>query len=431
MNPHKLITPAGCRTRNRMRNARARMTTVLDRPGVDSGYACRLALLSMLCIGLGGGSIYLPVVGLKEIAAEFGDRRAVPSLAYLMGFFSMGVGGVAMGWLADHTSPRLPLLIAGVSIFAGGFLASSGGELALYAGYAVLLGFLGNAATFTPAMNNIQGWFEKRRSTAVSIISAGPAISGFTWPQVYRLLLPDHGWRQSLILYGVTAGTLLFLCAFYVRPSPMARAKSARAKEDLSILPMPSPTLMTLLSAAGFCCCAAMAVPFVHMVAFCGDLGLSPGRGSEAISLILLTAVAATFAMGRLADFIGPVRVSLLCALIQIVSLLGFVFVDSLSGIYTLSVVHGIPYIAIVQGYALILRKLYGPALAGWRLGVVMLFAMGGMAVGGWLGGAIFDVTLSYRSAFQAALAFNLLNLMLLGSLYAIQRRRRLYLGAP
>jgi MFS family permease len=403
------------------------MTAVLDRPGVDSGYAWRLAVLSMLCIALGGGSIYLPVIALKEIAAEFGDRRTVPSLAYLLGFFSMGVGGVVMGWLADRTSPRVPLLIAGVSIFAGGFLASSGSELALYAGYATLLGFLGNAATFTPAMNNIQGWFERRRSTAVSIISAGPAVSGFLWPQIYRWLLPDEGWRHTLVIYGIVAGTLIFLCAFYVRPAPLARHKGRRLAEDLSVLSVPSPVLMTLLSAAGFCCCVAMAIPFVHMVAFCGDLGFAAARGAEAVSLILITAVASVFAMGRLADYIGPLRVSLLCALIQIASLVGFVFVDSLAGIYTLSVIHGIPYIAIVQGYALILRHLYGPAIAGWRLGVVMLFAMGGMAVGGWLGGAIFDATLSYRSAFQAALAFNLLNVMLLGSLYFMQRRRRLY----
>lgn len=400
------------------------MTAVLDRRGVDSPYAWRLAFVSMFCIGLGGGAIYLPVIGLKEIAAEFGDRRAVPSLAYMLGFFAMGVGGVFMGWLADRTSPRVPLLIAGVSILAGGWLASSGGVLALYAGYAIPLGFFGNAATFTPAMNNIQGWFDRRRSTAVSIISVGPAISGFVWPQVYRWLLPEVGWRETLVIYGVTAGVLLFLCAFYVRPSPIARGKAARASEDLSSLPMPSLSIMTLLSAAGFCCCTAMAVPFVHMVAFCGDLGLSPARGSEAISLILLSAVAATFAMGRLSDYIGPLKVSLLCSAIQVFALVGFLFVQGLYGIYTLSVIHGIPYIAIVQGYALNLRALYGPGIAGWRLGVVMLFAMAGMAVGGWMGGAIFDATLSYRSAFQAALAFNLLNLMLLSLLYFGQRRQ-------
>ena len=70
------------------------------------------------------------------------------------------------------------------------------------------------------------------------------------------------------------------------------------------------------------------------------------------------------------------------------------------------------------------LRRLYGANIAGWRLGVVMLFAMAGMAAGGWIGGAVFDATLSYRPAFQLALAFDLLNLMLLGLLYLVQKRR-------
>src|ERR1044071_8940997 len=132
------------------------MVAVVSRPGIHSAYAWRLALVSAFCICLGGGSIYLPVVALKEIAAEFGDRRSVPSMAYLLGFFCMGVGGVMMGWLADRTSPRVPLLIAGVSIGIGGWLTASGGELVLYIGYTVLLGFFGNAGTFTPAMNNVQ-----------------------------------------------------------------------------------------------------------------------------------------------------------------------------------------------------------------------------------------------------------------------------------
>ena len=301
-----------------------------------------------------------------------------------------------MGWLADRTSPRVPLLIAGVSIFAGGWLAASGGEFALYAGYVIPLGFLGNAATFTPAMNNIQGWFDRRRSIAVSIISVGPAISGFVWPQIYRWLLPDVGWRQSLVIYGVIAGTLLFLCAFYVRPAPVVHAPASARPRICRCLPMPSPVAdgapvgrrLLLLRAPWPCRSCTWWRSAVTS-------GFAAARGSEAISLILLTAVAATFAMGRLSDYIGPIKVSLLCAVIQIASLLGFVFVESLSGIYTLSVIHGIPYIAIVQGYALILRYLYGPAIAGWRLGVVMLFAMAGMAVGGWLGGAIFDATLS------------------------------------
>ncbi len=395
-----------------------------SRGGIDSPYAWRLAIVSMLCVALGGGGIYLPMVGLKEIAADFGDQRAVPSFAYMVGFFGMGVGGVFMGWLADRTSPRVPLFIAGVSIALGGFAASAGGEIALYLGYTVLLGFLGNAGTFTPAMNNVQGWFERHRNTAVAVISVGPAISGSVWPQVYRLLLPEIGWRKTLVVYGLVAGVLLLLGALYVRPAPILRGPGGRRKEEKVPLPLPSSVIMVLLSLAGFCCCAAMAIPFVHMVAFCGDLGYPAARGTEAVSLVLLSAIVATFAMARLAQRIGPLPVSLLCSVIQIGSLVGFLYVRDINGIYALSLLHGIPFIAIVQGYALNLRFLYGPTIAGWRLGVVMLFAMAGMAAGGWLGGFIFDATLSYMSAFQAALAFNLLNLMLLGILYFAQKRR-------
>jgi MFS family permease len=202
------------------------MTAIASRSGVDGPYAWRLAIVSMLCVALGGGGIYLPMVGLKEMAAEFGDQRAVPSFAYMVGFFGMGVGGVFMGWLADRTSPRVPLLIAGVSIGVGGWLTASGGELVLYVGYALLLGFFGNAGTFTPAMNNVQGWFERRRNTAVAIISVGPAISGSVWPQVYRVLLPEIGWRDTLTLYGLVAGILLLAGALYVRPAPILRGRT-------------------------------------------------------------------------------------------------------------------------------------------------------------------------------------------------------------
>src|SRR5918995_728557 len=133
------------------------MTAVVSRPGVDSPYAWRLAIVSMLCIALGG------------------------------------------------------------------WVAASGSELALYVGYTVLLGFFGNAATFTPAMNNVQGWFDRGCNTAIAIVSVGPAVAGTIWPQIYRALLPDIGWRQTLTIYGVVAGGLPLLGAPYLRAAPLPR----------------------------------------------------------------------------------------------------------------------------------------------------------------------------------------------------------------
>src|SRR5260221_11786834 len=102
------------------------MTRVSGPTGLGSPCAWRVGIMSVLCIGVGGGGIYLPVVALKEIAAEFGDRRAVPSMAYMLGFFAMGLGGVFMGWLADRTRRRVPLLIPALSILPARRPASAG-----------------------------------------------------------------------------------------------------------------------------------------------------------------------------------------------------------------------------------------------------------------------------------------------------------------
>lgn len=44
-------------------------------------------------------------------------------------------------------------------------------------------------------------------------------------------------------------------------------------------------------------------------------------------------------------------------------------------------------------------------------LGIVLMATLRGMAIGGWVSDAIFDLTGSYRAAFINAIAFNLLNL--------------------
>jgi hypothetical protein len=258
-------------------------------------------------------------------------------MAYMLGFFAMGVGGVFMGWLADRTSPRVPLLIAGVSILAGGWLASSGGEMALYAG-------LRDPARLSRQFRHLHardeqhpGLVRRARSTAVSIISVGPAISGFIWPQVYRWLLPDIGWRQTLVIYGVTRARCCSSAPSMCGPHRCAQPRRRAARGPVG----PADAVAVadgLLSAAGFCCCAAMALPFVHMVAFCGDLGLHAGARLGGDLADPADGGGRDLRHGPARDFIGPLRVSILCALIQIASLLGFVFVDSLSGIYTLSV---------------------------------------------------------------------------------------------
>ena len=64
----------------------------------------------------------------------------------------------------------------------------------------------------------------------------------------------------------------------------------------------------------------------------------------------------------------------------------------------------------IVPSYAIIVREQFPAREAGARIGVVLTATMVGMAAGGWMSGAIFDLTGSYQAAFANGAAWNLLN---------------------
>ena len=62
---------------------------------------------------------------------------------------------------------------------------------------------------------------------------------------------------------------------------------------------------MVLLFIAGIACCVAMAMPQVHIVAYCGDLGYGPARGAEMLSMMLGFGLISRIACGFIADRIG------------------------------------------------------------------------------------------------------------------------------
>ena len=177
------------------------------------------------------------------------------------------------------------------------------------------------------------------------------------------------------------------------------------AAGKLGTLGISSNTLMVLLFIAGIACCVAMSMPQVHIVAYCGDLGYGPARGAEMLSLMLGFGLISRVAGGFIADRIGGVATLLLSSVLQGVALLLYVFFDGLFSLYVISALFGLFQGGIVPMYAIIVREYFAPQEAGTRLGVVLMATLGGMALGGWMSGLIFDLTGSYQAAFLNGLA--------------------------
>ncbi|MES9237942.1 MFS transporter, partial [Cutibacterium acnes] len=155
-----------------------------------------------------------------------------------------------------------------------------------------------------------------------------------------------------------------------------------------------------LLCVAGVACCVAMAMPQVHIVAYCGDLGYGPARGAQMLSLMLACGVVSRLVSGAICDRIGGLRTLLLGSALQGLSLLLFIPFDSLASLYLISALFGLFQGGIVPSYAIIVREYFPAAEAGQRVGAVIMATMFGMALGGWMSGKIFDLTGSYHAAF-------------------------------
>ena len=112
--------------------------------------------------------------------------------------------------------------------------------------------------------------------------------------------------------------------------------------------------------------------------------------------------------------------------MLQGVALLLYVFFDGLFSLYVISALFGLFQGGIVPMYAIIVREYFAPQEAGTRLGVVLLATLGGMALGGWMSGLIFDLTGSYQAAFLNGLAWNLVNVSIVAWLMFRPGRRGL-----
>jgi MFS family permease len=380
--------------------------------GIDSNYAwMRLAVVLVLGT-IGSVGMWSFVVALPAVQADFGITRGEASVAYTLTMAGFGVGGIVMGRLADRFGIVLPGMIGAVALGSGYVLSSMAGGIGTFALSQCLVGF-GSAATFGPLMTDTSHWFLRRRGIAVAIASCGNYLSGTIWPPIIQHFISTDGWRTTQTWVGIFCVVALLPLSLLLRrraPSQHSAASSANAAGKLDTLGISANALMVLLFIAGIACCVAMAMPQVHIVAYCGDLGYGPARGAEMLSMMLGFGLISRITAGFIADRIGGVSTLLLSSVLQGMALLLYVFFDGLFSLYVISALFGLFQGGIVPMYAIIVREYFAPQEAGTRLGVILLATLGGMALGGWMSGVIFDLTGSYQAAFLNGLAWNLVN---------------------
>ena len=400
-------------------------------PGQDSLHAWFRLLISLMLMTIGNAGMWVIPVVLPVVQAEFLIGRADASLPYTLMMVGFGLGGVLMGRLSDRFGLFRPLLGASLAIGAGFVLAAQTHTILGFAlAHGVLIGLVGCAVTFAPLMADTALWFDRRRGIAVAVCASGNYLAGAVWPPVMEHFIATQGWRNTYTAVGIFCSVGMAALALLMRRRAPAQTAASTLSVQADDRDMPfglrPNTATALLCVAGLSCCVAMAMPQVHIVAYCTDLGFGAARGAQMLSIMLACGIVSRLVSGALSDRIGGMRTLVLGSALQCTALLLFLPFDGLVPLYIVSAMFGLFQGGIVPSYALVVRENFSTQQIGVRVGTVIMFTMLGMALGGWMSGKVFDLTGSYHAAFLNGVAWNLLNLLIAVTLLMRLRRKKL-----
>jgi len=367
------------------------------------------------CVAI-GGLFSLPVF-LRPIAQDTGWSTTGISTAMTLAFVALALGSIAWGYLSDRVGPRIVVLAGSLLLTTGLALASLATSLlAFQMLFGVVVGFSA-AAIFAPMMACVTGWFDTRRSLAVSLVSAGMGMAPMTMSPLAAWLVQGHDWRTSLqIIAAVVAVIMVPMSLLIRRPPALAQAASAAAtgaapgpnEPALSVGRALRSAPFLILVATSFLSCATHSGPIFHTVSYAVTCGIPLMAAVSIYSLEGLAGMGGRLVFGLLGDRFGAARVLVLALLAQAIVVLGYVYARELGSFYTVAALFGFTYAGVMPLFAVIARENFPLRMMGTVIGGTTMASSFGMALGPVLGGLIYDTFSSYAWLFIGAFSLGI-----------------------
>lgn len=389
----------------------------------ESGYRWIVLAAAALMLGIAMGTLVNGLSAfLVPLEVHFGWDRADVAAINSIGLIGIALGGIVMGIVADRMPIRVVCLL-GASCLSLVLLAASHAQL-LWQFYALFFvgGAVGGGALFAPVIALVGGWFRAGAGLAIGIASAGQAFGQGLVPYGAGYLIQLYGFDTAFTVLGVLVAVTLVPLSFLMLAPPKAEG-TATGAEDTG-LPLSPRIVLPALSLAVLGCCSGMAVPLIHLVPLIqGVCGVGAEAGGPLL-LMLVAAIGGRVFFGRLADKIGPLRSWMVATSWQTLLMLGFMLLGSLQSFWLFTPLYGFGYGGVMTGVLVSVRALTPASHRASVTGIVLAFGWFGHALGGWQGGVFFDLTGAYFWTFANATLFGLMNLVIVGSIYALSRRR-------
>ncbi len=244
----------------------------------DPRYGWVMVAVAFLFLGMGNGTLNSMSVFLVPLGEQMAWSRSETALGYSLGTLAFGLGGIAMGWLADRFSVRLVAIVGTASMGVSLVLMGSQSELWQFYLLYICMGGLGYSALWSPLLANLGNWFARNRGLAVGIATAGQMLGTGIVPFFARHLISTVGWRNGYSTLGYIFLGVLVPLSLLVRPPREIAAQTRVAGSGVPQVTEkglhPRPWLVLCwLTVAAFLDRAAAGTIMIHIVALLQDKG--------------------------------------------------------------------------------------------------------------------------------------------------------------
>lgn len=372
---------------------------------------------SFAVLAIAFGAAYAFPAFFDPLAREFpGSRGNIALIFAVCGclFFVVGAGA---GPLADRIGSR-PVVSAGLLCIGAGLVLASFGQTL----WQVLLAFglgvgLGVGLAYVPAVSPVQRWFLRQRGRASGFAVAGIGVGTFVGPLVAAGIMSLADWRTAWLTIGIGAAVLGVLAAQFLIDAPdrVGQQPDGDAAPPLDTASLPPgwtlrPALTTkpfvLLYVGIAAISVPLFVPFVHIVPFARDLGISQEMAVLLASLIGIGSIAGRFGLGTVADRLGR-RVTMFAMFLGLTVMLAFWLVAGnawLLGLFALA--YGACYGGFVALVPAVIIDYLGARNAGAIIGALYTCVAPGTLAGPPLAGYAYDLWGSYTIPIVGSIAF-------------------------
>ena len=369
-------------------------------------------------------------VFVEPLVELFGWARGDISLAYSIAFIVGLPAVVIMGWLGDRYGARILMLGASALITVGTLLLGTITELwQFYVFYGFFVGSMGHAAFTVLLPVILTRWFTRYMGLAVGTYWAAMGIGPMLFAPIFRWLIETRGWGSAFTIIGLVVGVMLFAFSLLIRSTPEEmglepygaedgpKKKPAHSSAPSAKVPMReilSQRPVWLLIGIHHLGCAGHSVILAHIVSMAIVQGVSGMEAAGVLGTLAGASAVSRFASAIIAARFGG-RVLLTLALIgQSAPIFILFFAHEAWAFYAFALIFGLCYGGEMVGFPIINRQLFGAAAPLSTIYSFQMVGAGtGMALGGWLGGALFDLSGAYTWSIIAAIGLTVIGLPL------------------